>query len=170
MGTDAKSSRVAWVKPVAEAVLARAGIATPEFVTLPQSLFREAGAEQVLTAIADHFGLPVVVKPARGGSALGVTLVTRKEDLAHALVHCFAYGDIAMIERAVTGTELAVSVLGEGETARALPGVEIVLRRPLRLRRALQPRQGRILCPRSPERLLADAVAEAALAVAELGA
>ena len=78
------------------------------------------------TAIADHFGLPVVVKPARGGSALGVTLVTRKEDLAHALVHCFAYGDIAMIERAVTGTELAVSVLGEGETARALPGVEIV--------------------------------------------
>ena len=170
VGTDAKSSRVAWVKPVAKAVLARAGIATPEFVTLPQSLFREAGAEQVLTAIADHFGLPVVVKPARGGSALGVTLVTRKEDLAHALVHCFAYGDIAMIERAVTGTEVAVSVLGEGETARALPGVEIVCDGPYDYDARYNPGRVEYFAPARLSSHLADAVAQAALAThRELG-
>ena len=170
VGTDAKSSRVAWVKPVAKAVLARAGIATPEFVTLPQSLFREAGAEQVLTAIADHFGLPVVVKPARGGSALGVTLVTRKEDLAHALVHCFAYGDIALIERAVTGTEVAVAVLGEGDTARALPGVEIVCDGPYDYDARYNPGRVEYFAPARLSVERADAVAKAALAThRELG-
>src|SRR6187551_1313182 len=85
VGTGPKEARVAWVKPVAKAVLERIGVATPDFVTLPQSLFREVGAEQVLDAIATRFGLPVVVKPVRGGSALGITLVSRPEELAHAL-------------------------------------------------------------------------------------
>lgn len=126
VGTEPKPARVAWTKPVAKAVFARTGIATPEYVTLPQSLFREVGAEQVLDAIAAKFGLPLVVKPAQGGSALGVSLVREREDLPRAMVHCFAYGDVALIERAATGTEVAVSVLGTGDGARALPAVEIV--------------------------------------------
>jgi len=125
VGTESKPARVAWTKPVAKAVFSRMGIATPEYVTLPQSLFREVGAEQVLDAIAAKFGLPVVVKPAQGGSALGVSLVRQRDDLARAMVHCFAYGDVALIERAVIGTEVAVSVVGTGDDARALPAVEI---------------------------------------------
>ena len=126
VGTGSREARVAWVKPVAKAVFSRAGVATPDYVTLPQSLFREAGAEQVLEAILAKFDLPLMVKPARGGSALGVSLVTAREQLAQAMVHCFAYGDMAMIERAVVGTEVAVSVIGAGEDARVLPAVEIV--------------------------------------------
>jgi len=126
VGTAAKEARVAWVKSVAKAVLGRVGIATPDFVTLPQSLFLEVGADRVMDVLASNFGLPVVVKPARGGSALGVTLVRERAQLPQALVHCFAYGDMALIERAVVGTEVAVSVIGTGEAARALPAVEIV--------------------------------------------
>lgn len=125
VGTRSKAARVAWLKPVAKAVYGREGVPTPDFVTLPQSLFREVGAEQVLDAIVARFGLPLVVKPASGGSALGVSLVTERADLSRALVHCFAYGDNAMIERAITGTELAISIVGTGDQARALPPVEI---------------------------------------------
>lgn len=126
VGTGSKEARVAWTKPVAKAVIARAGVATPDFVTLPQSLFREVGAENVLDAVAARFDFPLVVKPARGGSALGVTLVDSRENLSRAMVHCFAYDDMALIERAVHGTEVAVSVVGTGDDARVLAGVEII--------------------------------------------
>lgn len=126
VGTRAREARVAWIKPVAKAVLARSDVATPDYVTLPQSLFREVGADPMMGALLDRFPLPVVVKPARGGSALGVTLVTEPGELAHAMVQCFAYDDIAMIERALTGTEVGVSVIGSGEDAHILPPVEIV--------------------------------------------
>ena len=170
VGTAAKEARVAWVKPVAKAVLGHTGIATPDFVTLPQSLFREVGAEQVLNAVASRFGLPVVVKPARGGSALGVTLVTRAEDLAHAMVHCFAYGDIALIERAVVGTEVAVSVLGTGESARALPGVEIVCDGPYDYDARYNPGRVEYFAPARLSAAQSDAVAATAVAThRELG-
>jgi len=164
VGTSAKNARVAWVKPVAKAVLDRAGIATPDFVTLPQSLFREVGAEQVLDAIVNHFGLPVVVKPARGGSALGVTFVTRPDALAQALVHTFAYDEIALIERAVVGTEVAISVLGEGDNARALPAVEIVCDGPYDFDARYNPGRVEYFAPArlSPE--LTASVTDAALA------
>ncbi|WP_062305443.1 D-alanine--D-alanine ligase family protein [Demequina subtropica] len=126
VGTGSHSARVAWNKAVSKAVMLRNGIATPDYVTLPQSLFREVGAEQVLDTVVARFGLPVVVKPVRGGSALGVSIVRDRDDLARAMVHCFAYGDTALVERFVEGTELAMSVLGTGDSARVLPAVETV--------------------------------------------
>ena len=130
VGTRAREARVAWIKPVAKAILARNAVPTPDYVTLPQSLFREVGADHVMGALLDRFPLPVVVKPARGGSALGVTLVTEPGALAHAMVQCFAYDDMAMIERALFGTEVGVSVIGTGDDARVLPAVEIVCEGP----------------------------------------
>lgn len=126
VGTGPRESRVAWSKPIAKTVVARAGISTPDFVTLPQSLFRELGASRVLDAVTARLGLPLVVKPSRGGSALGVSLVTDAAELPRAMVQCFAYGDTALIEEAVVGTELAVSVVDLGDGVQALPAVEIV--------------------------------------------
>lgn len=126
LGTGPRASRVAWSKPIAKRVVAQAGLATPDFVTLPQSLFRELGASRVLDAVVSRLGLPLVVKPASGGSALGVSLVTSADDLPRAMVDCFAYGDTALIEHAVLGTELAVSVVDTGSGPTALPVVEIV--------------------------------------------
>ena len=126
VGTLAAGCRLASRKPVAKSVLRAAGLSTPDYVALPQSLFREVGARAVLAAVEARLELPLVVKPASGGSALGVTMVTSVEQLPEAMVACFAYGDEALIERAITGTEVAVSVVDLGDGPRALPAVEIV--------------------------------------------
>jgi D-alanine-D-alanine ligase len=130
LGTGPRASRLAWSKPVAKTVVSRAGLSTPDFVTLPQSLFRELGAGRVLDAIIGRLGLPLVVKPSRGGSALGVSLVREAPELARAMVDAFAYGDTALVERAVEGREVAVSVVQDADGLRALPGVEIVTEGP----------------------------------------
>jgi len=126
VGTPSSAARVAWSKPVSKEILGRAGIATALGVTLPQTLFRDVGAEHVLDAVESRFSFPLVVKPTRGGSALGVSLVSQRSELSRAMVHCFAYCDAALVEHALVGTEVAVSILGTGGAARALPVVEIV--------------------------------------------
>lgn len=126
VGADAAACRRAFDKPTANDLVARAGTSVPASVSLPHSLFRELGAAEVLDALVAGLDLPLVVKPARGGSALGVTVVTDRADLPRAMVGCFAYGDVALVQRAVTGTEVAVSVVDTGDGPRALPAVEIV--------------------------------------------
>lgn len=165
VGTGSKAARVAWLKPVAKAVYGREGVVTPDFVTLPQSLFREVGAEHVMDAIVGRFGLPLVVKPASGGSALGVSLVTDRPQLSSAMVHCFAYGDNAMIERAITGVEIAVSVIGTGSEARALPPVEIDSDGPYDYDARYNPGRVRYFTPARLNKDVADRVLETALTV-----
>ncbi|KGM13278.1 D-alanine--D-alanine ligase family protein [Cellulomonas bogoriensis] len=126
VGADPRASRLAWSKPVTKTLVASAGLHTPRFVTLPQSLFRELGANQVLSTVTSGLGLPLAVKPSRGGSALGVTIVRTADELPRAMVGSFAYGDTALIEEAVDGTEVAVSVVDTGDGPHALPPVEIV--------------------------------------------
>ncbi|HEY6794021.1 MAG TPA: D-alanine--D-alanine ligase [Kineosporiaceae bacterium] len=126
VGSTSAACRRAWDKPLAKSVARDSGLATPDSVALPHGTFRELGARGVLIAIVDRLGLPLVVKPARGGSALGVTVVRQSSELPRAMVACFAYGDVALVERYVDGVEVAVSVVDTGEGPRALPAVEIV--------------------------------------------
>jgi D-alanine-D-alanine ligase len=128
VGSPAAACRVAWDKPAAKSVVRSAGVATPDWVALPHSTFRELGAGAVLDLIVARLGLPLMVKPASGGSALGAQKVARVEDLPAAMVSCFAYGDTVMVERFVDGVELAVSVVDLGDGPTALPAVEIVPR------------------------------------------
>lgn len=126
VGTDAAGSRLSWTKPVAKTLLRRAGASTPRFTTLPQTLFRELGTREVLARVLEVIGLPLVVKPAAGGSALGVSVVREAAALPQAMVSCFAYGEEALIERYVDGVEVAMSVVDLGDGPRALPSVEVV--------------------------------------------
>jgi D-alanine-D-alanine ligase len=126
VGAGPAPCRTAWDKPVASSVARAAGLATPASVALPHGTFRELGAQAVLSAVVDRLGLPLVVKPARGGSALGVSVVRAAADLPRAMVECFAYGDVALVERFVAGVEVAVSVVDTGAGPVALPAVEIV--------------------------------------------
>lgn len=125
-GSAPHACRVAWDKPIAKALLRSAGVATPEWVTLPHSTFRELGAHAVLSRLLSRLPLPLLVKPASGGSALGASIVRSAEALPAAMVHCFSYGDVALVERLVEGAELAVSVVERDGTPEALPAVEIV--------------------------------------------
>ncbi|RYV51884.1 D-alanine--D-alanine ligase [Pengzhenrongella frigida] len=164
VGTGPRESRVAWSKPIGKTVAARAGLATPDFVTLPQSLFRELGAGRVLESLLARFGLPLVVKPSRGGSALGVTLVRDAADLPRAMVDAFAYGDTALVEQAVEGRELAVSVIEDADGLHALPAVEIVTDGPYDYDARYNPGRTEYFTPARLSRTEADAVSAAALA------
>ena len=126
VGSSAAACRIAWDKPTAKALLLRAGLTTPASVVLPHAAFRELGAAQVLDRLVGHLGLPLMVKPARGGSALGCSTVDKPDELPAAMVSCFSYGEAALVEQLVTGTEVAVTVLDTGDGPRALPAVEVV--------------------------------------------
>lgn len=128
VGCDARASRLAWDKPSAKAVLREAGIATPDWVALPHDRFSELGAVAVLERIVERLGLPLMVKPAQGGSGLGAAVVRDGTALPAAMVGCFAYDSTALVERYVSGMDVAVSVVDLGDGARALPAVEIVPR------------------------------------------
>ena len=125
-GAAPHACRVAWDKPIAKGLLREAGVATPEAVTLPHSTFRELGAHAVLDRLLERLPLPLLVKPASGGSALGASIVRTADALPAAMVHCFSYGETALVETLVEGTELAVSVVERAGVPEALPAVEIV--------------------------------------------
>ena len=126
VGSTSEGARLAWNKPVAKAIAEQHGVASPKAVSLPSSTFKELNAESVLAVVATEFGYPLIVKPAKSGSAQGVTKVSNAKELAKAMVDAYAYDDLVMIERFVAGTELSVSVMDLGSGPFALPAVEIV--------------------------------------------
>lgn len=138
-GPGVNASRMAWNKAVSKRILAEAGIATPAWVTFTADAFKDAGAATALDLVPARIGgYPLVVKPAEQGSALGLTRLDDPETPAHpgdaggvsalaeALLDALSYGDAAIVEHWVEGTELAVSVLGPADAPRVLPPVEIV--------------------------------------------
>lgn len=125
VGARPDACRAAFDKPVAKAIVARAGLHTPRSVALPHETFRELGAVGVMDALVASLGLPLIVKPTRGGSALGCTVVREATALPSAMVDAFAYGDTALVEQLVVGTEVAVPVVDTGDGPRALPVVAI---------------------------------------------
>jgi D-alanine-D-alanine ligase len=128
VGCDARASRLAWDKPSAKSMLREAGIPTPDWVALPHDRFSELGAVAVLDRIVDRLGLPLMVKPAQGGSGLGAAVVREDTDLPAAMVGCFAYDSTALVEKYVPGKDVAVSIVDLGAGPEALPIVEIVPR------------------------------------------
>ena len=126
VGSSPAAARLAFDKPVAKAIAAGMGLATPDDVALPHAMFRELGADSLLGAVVQRLGLPLMVKPAKGGSSLGASTVNAAADLPAAMVGAFAYGDVALVEHYLSGVEIAVGVIDlDGESV-VLPAVEIV--------------------------------------------
>jgi D-alanine-D-alanine ligase len=108
-------------KAAAKQDLREAGIDTPDWVSFSQTAFAELGAADALDEIEDQLGFPLVVKPARGGSSLGVRFAADRESVPQAIVSALSYDDRVLLEQHIDGCELAVGML-DGE---ALPVVEI---------------------------------------------
>jgi D-alanine-D-alanine ligase len=128
VGAAPAAARVAFDKPIAKQVVSSAGLRTPASVTLPADTFREVGAAAVMAALIDRLGLPLAVKPARGGSALGFGVVREPDDLPSAIVSCFSYGQVALVEQYIDGVEITVPVFDLDNLATAptaFPAVEI---------------------------------------------
>lgn len=126
-------------KVLAKLMMQSAGVPTPAFHALRETSIRELGAGAAIGSIEAALGFPLVVKPAIGGSALGVKFARASEELPAALVGAFSYDGTVVIERYVKGRDLAVSVLetdavtetgtsAEGRRPVALPVVEAVPR------------------------------------------
>lgn len=125
VGSRADATRLAWDKPTAKVIVGRAGVPTPHSITLPRDTFRELGASSVLEVVSAELPVPVVVKPAQGGSAQGVSIVENQSDLPRAMVGAYNYSDVALIEQKINGTEIAVSIIDTGDGPVALPAIEI---------------------------------------------
>ncbi|MET0991222.1 MAG: D-alanine--D-alanine ligase [Lacisediminihabitans sp.] len=125
VGSTSGAARLAWDKPTAKVLVSRAGIATPRWIALSRDAFRELGAQSVLDSLTEELPIPLVVKPAQGGSAQGVTLVDDRSALPRAMVDAYTYCDTALVEQKIVGTEIAVGILDTGDGPVALPAVEI---------------------------------------------
>ena len=112
-------------KIISKQIFINHGIPTPPFYFLNTSSFRELGSSKLLPFILKKIGLPMVIKPSAQGSALGVRLVNKKEDITEAIIYALSYSKKVILEKYIEGVELAVSIIGK-ENPRILPIVEIV--------------------------------------------
>jgi len=126
VGSTADAARISFDKSVAKAAVRRWDIATPPAVALPHAMFRDLGAGPLMERVVTRLGLPLMVKPTRGGSSLGAAVVHEAHELPSAMVGAYAYGEVAMIEQFVTGTEIAITILEADGQPAAMPAVEIV--------------------------------------------
>ncbi len=128
VGSRGAAAGLAWSKPAAKELVARAGYATPRGIALSTETFRDLGAGSVLDHLVGALGMPLVVKPAVGGSAQGVTIVDDASALPRAMVNAYTYADAALVEAKVSGVELAITIVDTGNGPTALPAVEIAPR------------------------------------------
>lgn len=100
----------------------------PQGICLARDAFKDMGAATALDLVGERVigGYPVCVKPAHGGSALGVHRVDSQDELGEAILDALSYSEHVVVEQWVEGVEMAVSILGTGWDAYALPPVEIV--------------------------------------------
>ncbi len=113
-GSGVSASAMCMDKGLTRMALQAANIPVPPGVTL-QAPFVPADPPARL-------GWPVVVKPCRQGSTIGVSIVRRRSQWNQALVKAFGYGDQVVAEKYIPGREVAIGVFGE----RVFPGVEVI--------------------------------------------
>jgi D-alanine-D-alanine ligase len=119
-GSGVMASSVGMDKITTKIVWLAAGVPTPKYITIG------ADADVDSDGIVAALGLPLIVKPPLEGSTIGITKVTRAEDLGAAVELARQYDRAVLVEQFIQGREFSVPVLGAGATARALPIVEIV--------------------------------------------
>ncbi|QDT56598.1 D-alanine--D-alanine ligase Ddl [Caulifigura coniformis] len=115
-GSDSLASALAFSKWEAKRRFLDCGVATPNAVRISSS-----DPTGFAHSAADSIGYPLVVKPDRQGSSIGVTIVPSRAKLDEALSTCFRFDSVGLLEAAVPGDEWTVAVL-DGE---ALPPIRI---------------------------------------------
>ena len=107
-GSDSEASKLAFSKSAAKERFTLAGISTPEYALIHKDDAPARVAEQAAT-----IGYPLVVKPDRQGSSLGVVIVENESALAGAVAQGFALDSFCLLERAIVGSEWTLGVIDE---------------------------------------------------------
>jgi D-alanine-D-alanine ligase len=121
-GSGVMASSMAIDKVMTKRVLLAQGLPTPRYVLLRQGAFDDAAVD----ALADQLGLPLIVKPAREGSSIGLSKVTARSGLAAAVAQAAQLDADILCEQFIDGDEVTCPVLGTGSQARALPVIRVV--------------------------------------------
>jgi D-alanine-D-alanine ligase len=117
-GSGVLASALAIDKQATKRLWSSFNLATPRFAML--------NANSDWQKIVQELGLPIIVKPAREGSSLGLSKVTKLEDLPAAYALAAKLDRDVMAEQCIIGEELTCPIVGDGESARALPVIRIV--------------------------------------------
>ena len=117
-GSGVLASALAIDKQATKRLWSSFDLATPRFAML--------NAKSDWQKIIQDLGLPIIVKPAREGSSLGLSKVTTAEDLPAAYALAAKLDRDVMAEQCIIGEELTCPIVGDGENARALPVIRIV--------------------------------------------
>ena len=120
-GSGVMASAVAMDKVMTKRIWLAEGLPTPRHVWLAP----DAQALERLRQVPDELGLPLIVKPPREGSSIGVSKVQGYSDMAEAVALASRYDPDVLCEEFIDGLEVTCPVLGEGSSARALPVVRI---------------------------------------------
>lgn len=121
-GSGVMASAIAMDKVMTKRVWQAEGLPTPAYVRLAPD---ELDAVRI-AAVVDTLGLPLIVKPPREGSSIGVTKVSARDELAAAVALSARYDADVLCEQFIDGAELTCPVIGEGAAAVALPVIRIV--------------------------------------------
>lgn len=125
-GSGVLASALAMDKSMSKAVMASAGITVPDSFELSRSDLRTVDSDmQSVMVQAGDLGYPLIVKPSRQGSTIGMTRVFQEDTLVDAVREAAKYDDLVLVEKLIEGIELTVSVLGN-QQPEALPVIEIV--------------------------------------------
>lgn len=117
-GSGVMASSMAMDKIMTKRIWRFEGLPTPDWRMV-------ASAEETTAALA-ALGAPMIVKPARDGSSMGLTKVTGASQCAQAYALAAKYDDEVLCEQFIAGEETTCAVLGEGASAAALPVIRIV--------------------------------------------
>ncbi len=121
-GSGVMASAIAMDKVMTKRVWIAEGLPTPKHVWLaPNQQARER-----VVRVPDELGLPLIVKPPREGSSIGVTKVAGYSQMQDAVTLAAKYDPDVLCEAFIEGEEVTCPVLGEAENARALPVIRIV--------------------------------------------
>jgi D-alanine-D-alanine ligase len=121
-GSGILASALCMDKSRANSVMAGAGLHIPDFEELE---VQEGVAADVVERLAGRYGLPLVVKPVREGSTIGLTIAQDIDAAASALILAARYDRRVLVQRFASGTEITVGVLATPDL-QVLPTLEIV--------------------------------------------
>ncbi len=124
VGAGVLGSALGMDKDVQKRLLLQARLPVAPFLAVPRHEW-EAARQATLRAITRTFRFPVFVKPATLGSSVGMTKVHNRQELPAALNLAAGFAQKVLVERAIAGREIEVSVLGNEQPQASLPG-EIV--------------------------------------------
>jgi len=121
-GSGVMASSVCIDKVMTKRIWLAEGLSTPRYVLLRQGVYSPAD----VMAVPEALGLPLIVKPAREGSSIGLTKVTSADQMADAVALAAQLDADVLCEQFISGDEVTCPVLGTGVEARALPVIRIV--------------------------------------------